>query len=87
MPTQRCSRVPGCVTQEESAPAARSRVGPGERKLLFFWFLNPWQVLRNLSLLKILKSSNHRILELHNLAKRCWNSLLSVPKILHIATR
>ncbi|XP_062058548.1 TP53-target gene 5 protein [Lepus europaeus] len=44
-------------------------------------------VLRNLSLLKILKSSNHRILELHNLAKRCWNSLLSVPKILHMASR
>lgn len=60
---------------------------PGELKLLFFWFLNPRQVLRNLSLLKILKSSNHRILELHNLAKRCWNSLLSVPKILHIASR
>ncbi|XP_058535337.1 TP53-target gene 5 protein isoform X1 [Ochotona princeps] len=44
-------------------------------------------VLRNLSLLKILKSSNHRILELHNLAKKCWNSLLQVPTILRITSR
>ncbi|XP_053430030.1 TP53-target gene 5 protein [Nycticebus coucang] len=43
-------------------------------------------VLRNLSLLKILKSSNPRIQDLHNLAKRCWNSLLRVPKILHITS-
>ncbi|XP_053055872.1 TP53-target gene 5 protein isoform X2 [Acinonyx jubatus] len=44
-------------------------------------------VLKNLSLLKLLKSSNPRIQELHNLAKRCWNSLLRVPKILGISTR
>uniref|UniRef100_A0A8C9JP75 TP53 target 5 n=1 Tax=Panthera tigris altaica TaxID=74533 RepID=A0A8C9JP75_PANTA len=43
-------------------------------------------VLKNLSLLKLLKSSNPRIQELHNLAKRCWNSLLRVPKILGIST-
>ncbi|XP_012659261.1 TP53-target gene 5 protein [Otolemur garnettii] len=43
-------------------------------------------VLRNLSLLKILKSSNPRIQVLHNLAKRCWNSLLRVPKILRITS-
>lgn len=47
----------------------------------------PRQVLRNLSLLKIFKSSNHRILELHNLAKKCWNSLLQVPTILRITSR
>ncbi|XP_034495739.1 TP53-target gene 5 protein isoform X1 [Ailuropoda melanoleuca] len=43
-------------------------------------------VLKNLSLLRLLKSSNPRIQELHNLAKRCWNSLLRVPKILGIST-
>ncbi|XP_021545027.1 TP53-target gene 5 protein [Neomonachus schauinslandi] len=43
-------------------------------------------VLKNLSLLKLLKSSNPRIQELHSLAKRCWNSLLRVPKILGIST-
>ncbi|XP_011839217.1 PREDICTED: TP53-target gene 5 protein [Mandrillus leucophaeus] len=43
-------------------------------------------VLKNLSLLKLLKSSNRRIQELHKLAKRCWHSLLSVPKILRISS-
>uniref|UniRef100_A0A8C0N921 TP53 target 5 n=2 Tax=Canis lupus familiaris TaxID=9615 RepID=A0A8C0N921_CANLF len=43
-------------------------------------------VLKNLSLLKLLKSSNPRIQELHNLARRCWNSLLRVPQILGIST-
>ncbi|XP_035154591.1 TP53-target gene 5 protein isoform X1 [Callithrix jacchus] len=43
-------------------------------------------VLKNLSLLKLLKGSNRRIQELHNLAKRCWNSLLSVPKMLRISS-
>lgn len=28
VPTQRCSRVPGCVTQQGCAGAARSRVEP-----------------------------------------------------------
>ncbi|XP_006154569.1 TP53-target gene 5 protein [Tupaia chinensis] len=39
-------------------------------------------VLKNLSLLKLLKSSNRRIHELHSLARRCWRSLLRVPKML-----
>ncbi|XP_019492567.1 PREDICTED: TP53-target gene 5 protein isoform X1 [Hipposideros armiger] len=39
-------------------------------------------VLKNLSLLRLLKNSKPRIIELHKLAKRCWNSLLSVPTIL-----
>ncbi|XP_060983534.1 TP53-target gene 5 protein [Dama dama] len=43
-------------------------------------------VLKHLSLLKLLKSSNPRIQELHNLARRCWNSLLRVPKILGISS-
>ncbi|XP_021567731.1 TP53-target gene 5 protein [Carlito syrichta] len=43
-------------------------------------------VFKNLSLLKLLKSSNRRIQELHNLAKRCWNSLLRVPQSLHISS-
>lgn len=51
-----------------------------------FLVSQPRQVLKNLSLLKLLKSSNPRIQELHNLAKRCWNSLLRVPKILGIST-
>ncbi|XP_004698350.1 TP53-target gene 5 protein [Echinops telfairi] len=40
-------------------------------------------VLKKLALLKLLKSSNRRIQELHNLAKRCWNSLTRVPKTLN----
>ncbi|KAM8776537.1 TP53-target gene 5 protein [Rhynchonycteris naso] len=44
-------------------------------------------VLRNLSLLRLLKSSNPRIDELHNLAKSCWNSLLRVQKFLLISPR
>ncbi|XP_037668123.1 TP53-target gene 5 protein [Choloepus didactylus] len=44
-------------------------------------------VLKNLSLLRLLKSSNPRIQELHNLAKRCWKILLRVPKILRISSR
>ncbi|XP_023570558.1 TP53-target gene 5 protein [Octodon degus] len=43
-------------------------------------------VLRNLSLLKLLKSSNSRIQELYNLARRCWNSMLRVPKILRASS-
>nr|XP_058893888.1 TP53-target gene 5 protein [Kogia breviceps] len=43
-------------------------------------------VLKNLSLLKLLKSLNPRTQELHNLAKRCWNSLLRVPKILEVSS-
>ncbi|CAH6776822.1 Trp53tg5 [Phodopus roborovskii] len=43
-------------------------------------------VLKNLSLLKLLKSSNSRIQELHSLARRCWNSMLRVPKILQISS-
>ncbi|XP_047396422.1 TP53-target gene 5 protein [Sciurus carolinensis] len=43
-------------------------------------------VLRNLSLLKLLKSSNRRIQELHSLARRCWNSVLRVPKMLRISS-
>uniref|UniRef100_G3TLD8 TP53 target 5 n=1 Tax=Loxodonta africana TaxID=9785 RepID=G3TLD8_LOXAF len=43
-------------------------------------------VVKNLSLLKLLKSSNPRIQELYNLAKRCWNSLLIVPRVLHISS-
>ncbi|XP_058418595.1 TP53-target gene 5 protein isoform X2 [Diceros bicornis minor] len=43
-------------------------------------------VLKNLSLLRLLKSSNPRIQELYSLAKRCWNSLLRVPKILRISS-
>ncbi|ELR57881.1 TP53-target 5 protein, partial [Bos mutus] len=43
-------------------------------------------VLKHLSLLKLLKSSNPRIQELYNLARRCWNSLLRVPKILGISS-
>ncbi|XP_028724286.1 TP53-target gene 5 protein [Peromyscus leucopus] len=44
-------------------------------------------VLKKLSLLKLLKSSNSRIQELHSLARRCWNSMLRVPKILQISSR
>uniref|UniRef100_A0A8C9CRX4 TP53 target 5 n=1 Tax=Phocoena sinus TaxID=42100 RepID=A0A8C9CRX4_PHOSS len=43
-------------------------------------------VLKNLSLLKLLESSNPRTQELHNLAKRCWNSLLRVPKIRRVSS-
>uniref|UniRef100_A0A4X1TYI1 TP53 target 5 n=2 Tax=Sus scrofa TaxID=9823 RepID=A0A4X1TYI1_PIG len=43
-------------------------------------------VLKNLSLLKLFKSSNPRIQELHNLAKRYWDSLLRVPRILGISS-
>ncbi|XP_075383778.1 TP53-target gene 5 protein [Tenrec ecaudatus] len=43
-------------------------------------------VLKNLALLKLLKSSNPRIQELHNLARRCWDSLPRVPKILNISS-
>ncbi|OBS81352.1 hypothetical protein A6R68_20454, partial [Neotoma lepida] len=43
-------------------------------------------VLKNLSLLKLLKSSNTRIQELHSLARRCWNSMLSVPKTLQVSS-
>ncbi|XP_012513353.1 PREDICTED: TP53-target gene 5 protein [Propithecus coquereli] len=44
------------------------------------------RVIKNLSLLKLLKSSNRRIQDLHKLAKRCWNSLLRVPKMLDITS-
>ncbi|XP_048203461.1 TP53-target gene 5 protein [Perognathus longimembris pacificus] len=43
-------------------------------------------VIRNLSLLKLLKSSNSRIQELHSLARKCWNSIIRVPKILQISS-
>ncbi|XP_062946011.1 TP53-target gene 5 protein [Cynocephalus volans] len=43
-------------------------------------------VLKNLSLLKLLKSSNRRIQKLYYLAKRYRNSLLSVPNIFHISS-
>ncbi|XP_035313089.1 TP53-target gene 5 protein isoform X1 [Cricetulus griseus] len=43
-------------------------------------------VLKNLSLLKLLRSSNNRIQELHSLAKRCWKSMLRVPKMLQISS-
>uniref|UniRef100_A0A8C6AH94 TP53 target 5 n=2 Tax=Monodon monoceros TaxID=40151 RepID=A0A8C6AH94_MONMO len=43
-------------------------------------------VLKNLSLLKLLESSNPRTQELHNLAKRCWNSLFRVPKIRRVSS-
>ncbi|KAM5245877.1 TP53-target gene 5 protein [Ctenodactylus gundi] len=43
-------------------------------------------VLRNLSLLKLFKSSNRRIQELHHLARRCWNSMLRVPNILRTSS-
>ncbi|XP_040104658.1 TP53-target gene 5 protein [Oryx dammah] len=43
-------------------------------------------VLKHLSLLKLLKSSKPRIQELYNLARRCWNSLLRVPKILGLSS-
>ncbi|XP_004858222.1 TP53-target gene 5 protein isoform X1 [Heterocephalus glaber] len=43
-------------------------------------------VLRNLSLLKLFRSSNSRIQELHNLARRCWNSMLRFPKIVHVSS-
>ncbi|XP_054429503.1 TP53-target gene 5 protein [Pteronotus mesoamericanus] len=42
-------------------------------------------VLKNLSFLRLFKSSNPRIQELHNLAKRCWNSPLKVRKVLLIS--
>ncbi|XP_006753581.1 PREDICTED: TP53-target gene 5 protein [Myotis davidii] len=44
-------------------------------------------VLKNLSLLRLLKNSNPRIQELYSLARRCWNSLLNVPKVLQISSR
>nr|XP_012635766.1 TP53-target gene 5 protein isoform X1 [Microcebus murinus] len=44
------------------------------------------RVFKNLSLLKLLKSSNRRIKDLHKLAKRCWNSLFRVPKMLDITS-
>nr|KAF6424085.1 TP53 target 5 [Rousettus aegyptiacus] len=43
-------------------------------------------VLKNLSLLRLLKNSNPRNQELYNLAKRCWNSWLRVPKVLLISS-
>ncbi|XP_014400008.1 PREDICTED: TP53-target gene 5 protein [Myotis brandtii] len=44
-------------------------------------------VLKNLSLLRLLKNSNPRIQELYSLARRCWNSLLNVRKVLPISSR
>ncbi|XP_037020331.2 TP53-target gene 5 protein [Artibeus jamaicensis] len=43
-------------------------------------------VLKNLSFLRLFNSSNPRIQELHNLAKRCWNSPLKVRKVLLISS-
>ncbi|XP_073092645.1 TP53-target gene 5 protein isoform X2 [Manis javanica] len=42
-------------------------------------------VLKNLSLLRLLKSSNPRIQELYNLAKR-WNSLFRVLRVVRISS-
>ncbi|XP_054996177.1 TP53-target gene 5 protein [Sorex araneus] len=44
-------------------------------------------VLKNLSLLKLLKSPNRRIQELYSLAKACWTSLLRVPGVLPTSPR
>uniref|UniRef100_F7F333 TP53 target 5 n=1 Tax=Ornithorhynchus anatinus TaxID=9258 RepID=F7F333_ORNAN len=44
------------------------------------------QVMKKLSILKMLKGSDRRIRRLHSLAKSCWKSLLSVPKILCTAS-
>ncbi|XP_037355279.1 TP53-target gene 5 protein [Talpa occidentalis] len=44
-------------------------------------------VIKNLSLLKVLKSSNPRIQEMHTLAKRCWESLIRVPRTPRISSR
>uniref|UniRef100_A0A6I8MXU9 TP53 target 5 n=2 Tax=Ornithorhynchus anatinus TaxID=9258 RepID=A0A6I8MXU9_ORNAN len=43
-------------------------------------------VMKKLSILKMLKGSDRRIRRLHSLAKSCWKSLLSVPKILCTAS-
>ncbi|XP_068928375.1 TP53-target gene 5 protein [Petaurus breviceps papuanus] len=44
-------------------------------------------VMKNLSLLKLLKKSNPRVISLHSLAKSCWKLLFQVPQILHISSR
>ncbi|XP_038606627.1 TP53-target gene 5 protein isoform X2 [Tachyglossus aculeatus] len=44
------------------------------------------QVMKKLSILKMLKGSDRRILRLHNLAKSCWKSLLNIPKFLCTAS-
>ncbi|XP_004687085.1 PREDICTED: TP53-target gene 5 protein [Condylura cristata] len=44
-------------------------------------------VIKNLSLLRVLKSSNPRIQEMHTLAKRCWDSLIRVPRTLCVSPR
>nr|XP_019605179.1 PREDICTED: TP53-target gene 5 protein [Rhinolophus sinicus] len=43
-------------------------------------------VLKNLSLLRLLKNSNPRIKKLYKLANMCWNSLLRAPTILLISS-
>ncbi|XP_051838922.1 TP53-target gene 5 protein [Antechinus flavipes] len=44
-------------------------------------------VMKNLSLLKLLKKSNPRVISLHNLAKSCWKLLFQVPQILRVSSR
>ncbi|KAM9061216.1 TP53-target gene 5 protein [Sarcophilus harrisii] len=43
--------------------------------------------MKNLSLLKLLKKSNPRVISLHNLAKSCWKLLFQVPQILRVSSR
>ncbi|XP_043838024.1 TP53-target gene 5 protein [Dromiciops gliroides] len=44
-------------------------------------------VMKNLSLLKLLKKSNPRVIGLHSLAKSCWKLLFQVPQILRVSSR
>ncbi|XP_036607764.1 TP53-target gene 5 protein [Trichosurus vulpecula] len=44
-------------------------------------------VMKNLSLLKLLKKSNARVISLHSLAKSCWKLLFQVPQILRVSSR
>ncbi|KAG8519715.1 TP53-target gene 5 protein [Galemys pyrenaicus] len=44
-------------------------------------------MIKNLSLLRVLKSSNPRIQEMHTLARRCWNSLMRGPRTLCASPR
>ncbi|XP_007475900.1 TP53-target gene 5 protein [Monodelphis domestica] len=44
-------------------------------------------VMKNLSLLKLLKKSNPRTIGLHSLAKSCWKLLFQVPQILRVSSR
>ncbi|XP_074066208.1 TP53-target gene 5 protein [Macrotis lagotis] len=44
-------------------------------------------VMKNLSLLKLLKKSNARVIGLHSLAKSCWKLLFQVPQIMRVSSR